>query len=141
MTEVEQLQAQIEELKKTVDDLKSGCLKVETDRQKLSRLREEIRNSVIPEEARVRISGNGYGHSRFVQNIGIVANEAFFLSTTYKYKSYQHMDKIIFGHEDSKERLKIYLEIYKETCEFLAGQYLKWNNTSNEREDEHHEKV
>lgn len=71
MTEVEQLQAQIEELKKTVDDLKSGCLKVETDRQKLSRLREEIRNSVIPEEARVRISGNGYGHSRFVQNINI----------------------------------------------------------------------
>ena len=44
MTEVEQLQAQIEELKKTVDDLKSGCLKVETDRQKLSRLR---RKSVI----------------------------------------------------------------------------------------------
>ena len=122
MTELEQLQKQIEELQKTVNDLKSGTVRVETNYMKLARLKDEIIKTVIPPKA---LNTNPNRLSRFKQNKGIVANEIFFMKTSYKDEAYKKMVEIIFGHDDSDERLKLYLGIYREVCEFMAVQYKK----------------
>lgn len=123
MTELEQLQKQVEELKKTVDDLKSGTVRIETNYMKLARLKDEIIKSTIPQKA-LKVNPNRL--SRFKQNIGIVTNELFFMKTSYQDESYKKMADIIFGYEDSEERLTTYLGIYKEVCEFMTNQYKKY---------------
>lgn len=119
MTELEELQGQIEELKKTINDLKTGTVRVETNVAKLDRLKGEIISEVIPDE----VVKNPGRLRHFKSCVNPVVNELFFVRTNYPDESYKKTANLIFGKEDEAERLEAYLSIYRSVCEFMAQKF------------------
>lgn len=126
MDQIKELQEQIEALKKTVNELQSGTVRVETNTAKLARMKDQIVKEVFPEK--MFYINTTYGKvpqlDRSIRRcISPVVNELFEMKTDYeKVSGYTKMANYIFGHPDSENVLKEYLNIYRSVCEFICSQ-------------------
>lgn len=117
MTELEKLQQEIDRLKETVNELKSGTVKVETNDAKLRRLKTEILNEVFRNEY------DSFVLSDIKQYCSMIATRIF--PTVIGIQTgFQRMSQIIFA-EDDENRLQIYLSIYKNCCEFIKSEFTR----------------
>lgn len=126
MDQIKELQEQIEALKKTVNELQSGTVRVETNTAKLARMKDQIVKEVFPEK--MFHINTTYGKVPQLDQsirrcISPVVNELFEMKTDYeKVSGYTKMANYIFGHPDSENVLKEYLNIYRSVCEFICSQ-------------------
>lgn len=126
MDQIKELQEQIEALKKTVSELQSGTVRIETNTGKLARMKDQIVREVFPEK--MFYINTCYGKVTRLdlsirRCISPVVNELFEMKTDYERVSgYTKMANYIFDHPDSENVLKEYLDIYRSVCEFICSQ-------------------
>lgn len=126
MDQIKELQEQIEALKKTVNELQSGTVRVETNAAKLARMKDQIVREVFPEK--MFFETPHYGKSTRLDYsirrcISPVVNELFEMITDHeKLPCYSKMANHIFNQPDPEKALKDYLDIYRNVCEFMCNQ-------------------
>lgn len=125
MDQIKELQEQIEALKKTVNELQSGAVRIETNTAKLARMKDQIVREVFPEK--MFHESICYGKDKLldysIRNcISPVVNELFNMMADYEIPCYKKMGDYIFNHPDSENVLKEYLDIYRSVCEFMCSQ-------------------
>lgn len=138
MTEIEQLQAQIEELKKTVDDLKSGCVKVKPMKQVLQEKECEIFYKYLKKqdyhdhkfsvECKAQ-PGLTISYGARVSNIMDLFRKSIRDAARQVYRLNHFIENINSGYEQlfdknikTDEQLNEYLTVFENICKSVIGE-------------------
>lgn len=127
MDQIKELQEQIEALKKTVKNYKAALYGLKLIRLSLQELKIKSLRKFFLKKKMFHINTT-YGKVPQLDQsirrcISPVVNELFEMKTDYeKVSGYTKMANYIFGHPDSENVLKEYLNIYRSVCEFICSQ-------------------
>ncbi len=114
MTEIEMLQVEIKKLQETVADLQNGTVRILTNTGKLQFYKQEIISDVFGRNFKTE---NPTFHGDVMKHLANSTNDV--ICCIFKKPCYSKMGTFLFEGDDADEKLKAYLDIYRD----FATQY------------------